>query len=137
MSIGCLATIGVAYDGRNEVNKVDQTPLAMSVGKAIANRRVLANLTQEQVAEKLGIGQEAISRMERGVASPTVTRLAELADIYKCDLSQLLTEASDREDDQAKIISAIIGRLPSNDRLLLIEWLKVFADRFLSPHRPN
>ncbi|AJZ58540.1 helix-turn-helix family protein [Paraburkholderia fungorum] len=119
------------------MNQEEQTPLSKSVGKAIANRRVLANLTQEQVAEKLGIGQEAISRMERGVASPTVTRLAELADIYKCDLSQLLTEASDREDDQAKIISAIIGRLPSNDRLLLIEWLKVFADRLLSVSRPN
>jgi len=119
------------------VHQEEQTPLSKSVGKAIANRRVLANLTQEQVAEKLGIGQEAISRMERGVASPTVTRLAELADIYKCDLSQLLTEASDREDDQAKIISAIIGRLPSNDRLLLIEWLKAFADRLLSASRPN
>jgi transcriptional regulator with XRE-family HTH domain len=137
MSIGWLATIGVAYDGRNEVNKVDQTPLATTVGKAIANRRVLANLTQEQVAEKLGIGQEAISRMERGVASPTVARLAELADIYRCDLGQLLSEASDREDDQAKVISAIIGRLPSADRLLLIEWMKVFADRLLSSPKPN
>jgi transcriptional regulator with XRE-family HTH domain len=131
MSIGCIATIWVAYDGRNEVNKNDQTPLATVVGKAIAYRRVMANLTQEDVAERLGIGQEAISRMERGVASPTVARLADLADIYKCDLSQLLSEASDRKDDQAKVISAIIGRLPSADRLLLIEWLKVFADRLL------
>lgn len=131
MSRGCIATIWVAYDGRNEVNKNDPTPLATVVGKAIAYRRVMANLTQEDVAERLGIGQEAISRMERGVASPTVARLANLADIYKCDLSQLLSEASDREDDQAKVISAIIGRLPGADRLLLIEWLKVFADRLL------
>lgn len=107
------------------------TPLSKAIGKAIANRRTIASLTQEQVAEKLGIGQEAISRMERGVAIPTVARLAELADVYKCNLDQLLTEASDREDDQAKAILAIVGRLSNADRLLLIEWLKVFANRLL------
>ncbi|WP_243856829.1 helix-turn-helix transcriptional regulator [Paraburkholderia sp. BL6665CI2N2] len=107
------------------------TPLSRSLGKAIAKRRSIANLTQEQVAERLGIGQEAISRMERGVAIPTVARLAELADVYECNLDQLLTEASDREDDQAKAILAIVGRLSNADRLLLIEWLKVFANRLL------
>jgi transcriptional regulator with XRE-family HTH domain len=59
----------------------------------------IANLTQEQIAEKPGVGQEAISRMERGIAIPTVARLAELADVYKRNLDQLLTEVSDREDD--------------------------------------
>lgn len=109
----------------------DRMPLAKAVGRAIAHRRMMANLTQEQVAEKLGVGQEAISRMERGICIPTVVRLAELADIYKCKLEQLVTEISDREDDQAKAILTIIGGLSSTDRRLLIEWLTLFANRLL------
>lgn len=117
------------------MNENDRMPLARVVGRAIAYRRTMANLTQEQVAERLGIGQEAISRMERGVAIPTVVRLAELADIYECKLEQLVTETSDREDDQAKAILTIVGRLSGADRRLLIEWLTVFADRLLRSSR--
>jgi transcriptional regulator with XRE-family HTH domain len=119
----------------DKVNMNDRMPLARVVGRAIAHRRTMANLTQEQVAERLDIGQEAISRMERGVSIPTVVRLAELADIYECKLEQLLTETSDREDDQAKAILTIVGRLSGADRRLLIEWLTVFADRLLQSSR--
>jgi transcriptional regulator with XRE-family HTH domain len=59
--------------------KVDA--LALSVGKAIAARRQDAGLTQEQVAEQLKIGNEAVSRMERGLVMPTVARLLELATV--------------------------------------------------------
>lgn len=49
--------------------------LAKSVGKAIGRQRQQAGLTQEQVAEHLDIGMEAVSRMERGLVVPTVVRL--------------------------------------------------------------
>ncbi|WP_163571098.1 helix-turn-helix domain-containing protein, partial [Klebsiella pneumoniae] len=61
----------------------DMDRLADMVGRAIARNRIASNLTQEQVAERLGIGNEAVSRMERGVVMPTVARLAELADIFQ------------------------------------------------------
>lgn len=48
---------------------------AEKIGQCIAKRRLAANLTQDQVAEKLGIGYEAVSRMERGKSIPTVIRL--------------------------------------------------------------
>ncbi len=50
--------------------------LAKSVGKAIGRQRQQAGLTQDQVAEHLDIGMEAVSRMERGKVVPTVVRLA-------------------------------------------------------------
>ncbi|MCE9864139.1 helix-turn-helix domain-containing protein, partial [Aeromonas caviae] len=39
--------------------------LAKNVGKAIGRQRNQAGFTQEQVAEHLNIGMEAVSRMER------------------------------------------------------------------------
>jgi len=118
------------------MNKSNRTA-ARTIGTAIARRRVIAGLTQEQVAERLGVGQEAVSRMERGVANLTVARLATLAEIYQCNIAQLVTETSDREDDQAIAVSAVLGRLHQADRTLLIEWLNVFAARILQRPQPT
>ncbi|WP_092005151.1 helix-turn-helix domain-containing protein [Paraburkholderia lycopersici] len=109
--------------------KKNRSTAALNIGKAIARRRTIVGLTQEQVAERLGVGQEAISRMERGVANLTVARLATLAEIYQCNIAQLVTETSDREDDQALALSSVLGRLHQADRELLIQWMNVFAAR--------
>lgn len=81
--------------------------MAIRVGKAIAQRRCEANLTQEQVAEGLGIGTEAVSRMERGAAMPTVARLVRLAEILSCGADDLLMDGSNRASDQAKLIAEL------------------------------
>ena len=70
--------------------------LARSIGQAIAHRRSLAELTQEEVAEKLGLGNEAVSRLERGKATLSVVRLMELAELFGCEAADLLTETSVR-----------------------------------------
>ncbi|CAJ2963853.1 putative DNA-binding protein [Burkholderia pseudomallei] len=95
--------------------------LAVVVGRAIAKQRMACNLTQENVAERLGIGLEAVSRMERGVVIPTVMRLFELADIFQCDAADLLTEASSRSSDQASHLNRLLSRLSIADRTMLLE----------------
>ncbi|WP_423391470.1 helix-turn-helix domain-containing protein [Burkholderia sp. LMG 21824] len=95
--------------------------LAVVVGRAIAKQRMACGLTQEDVAEGLGIGLEAVSRMERGVVIPTVVRLFELADIFQCDAADLLTEASSRSSDQASHLSRLLSRLSTSDRTLMLE----------------
>ena len=68
------------------MKNINSEALAKSVGKAIGRQRQQAGLTQEQVAEHLKIGMEAVSRMERGLVVPTVVRLAELAQLFGCEL---------------------------------------------------
>ena len=62
------------------------------IGRAIAQYRQQSGLTQEQVAEKLQIGNEAVSRMERGLIMPNVVRLLELAEIFDCTAAELLAD---------------------------------------------
>jgi transcriptional regulator with XRE-family HTH domain len=45
-----------------------------------------------KVAEHLSIGLEAVSRMERGLVVPTIVRLAELAQLFDCDIAELLLQ---------------------------------------------
>jgi len=103
--------------------------LAVAVGRAIAKQRVTSGLTQEQVAERLGIGLEAVSRMERGTVIPTVVRLFELADIFACDAADLLTEASSRSSDQASHLDRLMSRLSTADRTMLLEVFERLSTR--------
>ena len=51
------------------MTEIHQQHLAGRVGRAISKQRIRCGLTQEEVAERLGVGNEAVSRIERGVAT--------------------------------------------------------------------
>lgn len=94
--------------------------LGVNIGKTIAKYRVLAGLTQSQVAEILGVTNEAVSRMERGSIMPTVARLIRLAEIFGCEVADLLTESSPLVADQSKRIAMLLADLEEDERLELV-----------------
>ncbi|MEE9710034.1 helix-turn-helix transcriptional regulator [Aeromonas caviae] len=103
--------------------------LAKSVGKAIGRQRQQAGLTQDQVAEHLSIGMEAVSRMERGIVVPTIARLAELAQLFGCELADFLRETSPRRTEQGIVLGQKLARLDSDDRALLLETFERLVER--------
>ena len=73
------------------------------IGRFIAERRKKANLTQMQLAEKLGITDKAISKWERGVAMPDTSIMLELCDILGISVNELLSgEKIDMENNNQK-----------------------------------
>jgi len=50
------------------------------LGEAVRARRKEAGLSQEKLAEKAGLSTVFISRIERGVESPTVANLCKIGD---------------------------------------------------------
>ncbi len=50
------------------------------VGRQIAKFRKAAGLTQEQLADKLSVALETVSRMERGVNTPSIKTLGRIGD---------------------------------------------------------
>ena len=69
----------------------------------IANRLVALrkqnNLSQEALAEKLGISRQAVSKWERAEASPDTDNLIALAKLYHISLDELLKIHEDGEDE--------------------------------------
>ena len=53
------------------------------IGKFIAERRKSKKLTQEQLAEKLGISDRAVSKWERGLNLPDASLMLELSKILE------------------------------------------------------
>lgn len=98
----------------------DQT-IGQLIGQCIAKRRQAAGFTQGQVGEALGIGLEAVSRIERGLTIPTVVRLAELAEIFGCGIDALVIETSERSSDQAEHIATLLSTLSKKDRAMVVD----------------
>ncbi|SCK09046.1 helix-turn-helix domain-containing protein [Vogesella sp. LIG4] len=113
--------------------QLDEQTLAKVIGKAIARHRQANQLTQEQVAERLKIGNEAVSRMERGTVMPTVARLVALADIFNCEVTELLAETSPRSSDQAQYLNRLLSPLAEQDRGLVLELVAKLAARLAKP----
>lgn len=60
------------------------------IGKFIANCRKECNLTQEQVAEKLGVSNKTVSRWENGNGFPDVSLLRPLCELLNISVNELL-----------------------------------------------
>ncbi len=71
------------------------------IGKFIANQRKLKKLTQEELAEKLGITKNAVSKWERGLCLMDMSLLKPLSEILEVSVNDILAgeiiEAKDIE----------------------------------------
>ena len=78
----------------------------------IANRLVALrkqnNLSQEALAEKLGISRQAVSKWERAEASPDTDNLIALAKLYHISLDELLKIHADEEN-------LVVNELPDGE----------------------
>ena len=61
----------------------------MELGKKIRQLRFRAKLTQEQLAEKLNVAPQSVSKWETGAAMPDITALPLLAEIFGVSIDDL------------------------------------------------
>ncbi len=63
----------------------------MKINEIIRQRRLALNLTQEQVAARLGVTAPAVNKWEKGISYPDITLLPPLARLLGTDLNTLLS----------------------------------------------
>lgn len=113
--------------------------MQIKLGEKLREMRRSRGLTQEQVAEMVGVSPQAVSRWENDTAAPDVIMLAGLAMLYdtttdaligmhtlrdKQTLRQIHTEALDlvkarRWDEAEKLIRDSLRLYPDNEGLLM------------------
>lgn len=64
----------------------------MDIGRKIKNARTNANLTQEQVAETLGVSRQTVSNWENEKTYPDIVSVVKMSDLYNISLDHLLKE---------------------------------------------
>ena len=63
----------------------------MRIGEQIKNYRKTAGLTQEQVANYLGVSTPAVNKWEKGNTYPDISLLPALARLLKIDMNELFS----------------------------------------------
>lgn len=72
-------------DGGERAQEVRKT-----LGETLRERRAACRMTQEFVAESLGVSRQAVSKWESGKTDPSTANLLALADLYGIPVEELL-----------------------------------------------
>ncbi len=80
--------------------------MTLEMANRLTSLRKAKGLSQEELADKLGISRQAISKWERAEASPDTDNLITLSKLYGVTLDELIGVSPVREPDQASAQSA-------------------------------
>lgn len=96
----------------------------MNFGKKILDARKKANLSQEEIAEKLNITRQTVSKWESNETVPNINQVKLLAKIYKISLEELLNY--NKVDEE---IESIIKKTNTKTQDK-INWTKVWSKKY-------
>ena len=112
---------------------IDEEKFARRLGRALARSRAEAGLTQDEVASKLGVFSETISRFERGTNWPTLPRLIALANLYAVPLTKLIGTSSPRALDAESTLNEHLAKLGEEDLVGVTGVLTDLCERLANP----
>lgn len=100
----------------------------MKIGKFIAARRKQVNLTQMQLAEKLGITDRAVSKWETGKAMPDSSIMLPLCETLGITVNDLLcgevvTMDNYKKELENTLMDMVKQKERSDRQLLTLEWV--------------
>jgi len=100
-AFGTLITLIVRallkYTKSKEVRR-EKAETRKSLGEAIKEHRTRCKMTQEFVAETLGVSRQAVSKWESGASDPSTSNLIALAKLFGISAEELLKEVEEESE---------------------------------------
>lgn len=96
----------------------------MSLGNSLFNARKKSGLSQEEVAEKLGVSRQTISKWELDETLPDICQSKKLSNLYHLTLDELIDF-----DVDAKEIEQMIENT-SEEIVQKIDWTNAWAKKY-------
>ena len=118
---------------KNKLQNKDVEEIGPLLGRNIAARRKTLALTQDQVAERLGVEPMTISRFECGVSLPSLRRLTSLSLVLETSVAELLSQSVSNRTDQALMIEHWLLNLTPRDRGFVVESVRQLCEHFSGP----
>lgn len=87
------------YNRSEEVRK-EKAEVRRSLGEVLKEHRVRCKMTQEFVAESLGVSRQAVSKWETGTADPSTSNLLALAKLFGVSAEELLRSVEERAPER-------------------------------------
>ncbi|NLD20690.1 MAG: helix-turn-helix transcriptional regulator, partial [Clostridiales bacterium] len=64
----------------------------MDFGSKLQSLRKISNLSQEELADKLGVSRQAVSKWESNTAYPEMDKLVVMSKLFKCSMDDLVND---------------------------------------------
>ena len=87
------------YNRSEEVRK-EKAETRRSLGEVLRDHRVRCKMTQEFVAESLGVSRQAVSKWETVTADPSTSNLLALAKLFGVSAEELLRSVEERAPER-------------------------------------
>lgn len=111
--------------------KIAQGDVSMSLGKVIRKYRKIKNLTQEEMAVRLGVTAPAVNKWENENSYPDITLLAPIARLLDISLDTLLSFREDlTEEEINEIICEADLKLKENSYAEAFAWAKKKLEQY-------
>jgi len=76
--------------------RAEKSAVKRSLGETLKEHRVRCHMTQEFVAESLGVSRQAVSKWENGTSDPSTSNLFALSKLYGVGVEELLRDVESR-----------------------------------------
>lgn len=80
-------------------------------GEKIKAKRKAMSLSQEDLAEKLGVTRQAVSKWEMDRAQPTTSNLRELARVFSVDMAYFIGEDDSKKEEASPLGDTVVSIL--------------------------
>ena len=77
-------------------------------GEKIKAKRKAMGLSQEDLAEKLGVTRQAVSKWEMDRAQPTMTNLRELAEVFSVNMAYFIGEDDSKKEEPSPLSDTFV-----------------------------
>ena len=84
---------------RSEPVRREKTEMKRSLGENLKAHRTRCKMTQEFVAEAIGVSRQAVSKWESGRSDPSTSNLLALARLYGVPAEELLRQTARAEEE--------------------------------------
>ena len=99
------------------------------IGERIKKARKLNGITQDVLAEKLGVSIGYVSQVERGITKISLDLLGAISSILECDISSFITESATNSSEYMESeLLAEIRKLDSKKKKYILEIIKLTND---------
>lgn len=76
----------------------EKEQIKKSLGEVLKDYRIRCQMTQEFVAQSLGVSRQAVSKWEKGVSDPSTSNLLALAKLYHVSVEELMEQIQTKTD---------------------------------------
>lgn len=90
------------------------SPQTILLGKNIRARRKQLGMTQEKLADLIGMAYQSVSRIEQGHIAPKMENLPRVAKALQCTVADLFRAPDEAQASYANRMADLLSGLPTN-----------------------